>query len=298
MDIMPLKAGDRIGICAPASHFDQEKFQQGVRHLKSLGFEVFFEESIYSSHRYLAGTDQQRLESLVNLLSDPEIKAIFFARGGFGSMRLLPYLEEYKAQFHPKIICGYSDMTALFLFFRKQLKWPCFYGPVVSGEISHDMDETPKKSLHKLLHQPHESWTYHIESHQILKDGQASGVIEGGCLSIICSLQGTIYEIDLNEKIFFFEDINEKPYQIDRMLTQLKIAGKFNNIRGVLCGSLNHPEVKSDYYIEVIDDIFSEYNIPIIHNLPFGHVKNQEVLPLGFTSSFSTHDQSLNIQTA
>jgi muramoyltetrapeptide carboxypeptidase len=289
-----LSPGDNIAIAAPSSSFKAEAFHQGVSYLQSLELNVLFNPEIFEQNRYLAGSDQRRAEEFIHWMNYQEIDAVFFARGGYGASRILPYLDQIK-DFSQKIICGYSDITAIQYYLYQKHGLHTFYGPVIT-ELGNDENTKLRESFKKLFSDDISSFDYQISNHQLIKPGSASGVIIGGCLSIIISLMGTPYEFDLKDKILFIEDINEKPYAIDRMLTQLKLAGKLDQLKGLIVGSLSHPDYPDLYFKEVIEDIFGDYNIPIAMNLPFGHLKNKEILPLGIECSINFDQKTASIE--
>lgn len=278
--LKPLKKSDLIGIAASSSPFNRDAFLEGIQILQSFGFQTFYRDDIFEQKDYLAGGDQRRAEELIELLEKPDIKAILFARGGYGMMRVLPQLEKYKTQkLTPKIICGYSDVTPLLLYINQKWNWPCFYGPVVAKDISHKSDPLTINSLKESLSSKNKQ-SFLFEETEVLQKGEAEGKISGGCLSMINATLATPYEIESDNKILFLEDINEKPYQVDRMLTQLKLAGKFNKVRGFIFGSFEKG-AEAQNYKEVIQDCLSDFNVPILFNFPFGHGPKKVTLAMG-----------------
>ena len=288
-----LKPGSTIRVVASASPFEKDTFFRGTDLLRSLGWKVTYQASIFSKHPYLAGDDTRRFEELHAALTDPTVDAIFFARGGYGSMRLLPQLEKHKLKTAPKILLGYSDLTSLHTYFYQRYGWATFYGPVVAKDITYDMDGLTLNSLKLAVTQTKPLGKMKFAGVSALKKGSAEGVITGGCLSLIVAHMGTPFELDTNGKILFLEDINEKPYAIDRMLTQLKLAGKFKRCRGIVFGSLAGAN-PLDHYVETILDVLKDFDFPILFNFPAGHSEKKVTLPLGVKIKIDSRDRSLS----
>ncbi|EKD42775.1 MAG: hypothetical protein ACD_73C00024G0001 [uncultured bacterium] len=287
-----LKAGDIIGIAAPASPFDPEEFHKGVDTLKQMGFQVYYRPDIFERKNYLAGSDQRRVEELKELFLNPEIKAIFFARGGYGMMRLLPHFKKEFVPILPKIILGYSDITSLLLHLLDAKKWITFYGPVVAKDLGTNIDQTTYDSLLETITSSKTLKPFSSSEIVTLKSGTANGVLTGGCLSLIVASLGTPYEIDTKDKILFMEDINEKPYAVDRMLTQLKLAGKLAQTKGIICGSFVNGG-NTDYIREAIEDVLSDFEGPIVFNFPAGHGATKITLPLGIKVTLDADQKTL-----
>lgn len=279
--ISPLKPGDTIGIAAPASHFDKEAFLSGVKNLKEMGFKVVYREDIFEKERYLAGTDERRASELIDLLQNKNINAILFARGGYGMMRLIPYLEKIQLEASPKIVLGYSDITTLLIYLMQKLNWVTFYGPVVAKDMSHFNDDTKKYFLNAVS-STKALGPFHFPETETIQQGIAEGILTGGCLSLVVSTLGTPFEIDTKNKILFLEDINEKAYSVDRMLTQLKLAGKLDHVRGILCGTFENGG-NTEHIGEAIADVLKDKKIPILTHFPAGHSKIKVTLPLGIS---------------
>lgn len=287
-----LKTGDTIRIVASSSPFDKAAFLAGVTLLESWGFNIKYQKNIFDREPYLAGSDQRRFDELASALADNTTKAILFARGGYGAMRLLALLDKKRIKTPPKIILGYSDLTALLNYFEQRLNWATFYGPVVAKDMSATSDSATLNSLKAALTSTKPLGEFNFNESLCLKSGKATAPITGGCLSIITSLMGTPYEINTNEKILFLEDINEKPYQIDRMLTQLKLAGKFKKCCGVIFGSLNGPNPHA-HYEQTVMSVLGNLKIPILMNFPAGHSPIKITLPLGVNVCLDAKKKSL-----
>ncbi|MBL7685439.1 MAG: LD-carboxypeptidase [Deltaproteobacteria bacterium] len=294
LKLTALQPGDRIAIAAPASPFDKIEFEKGIHTLQQLGFHPFFREDLFSKNRYLAGKDERREEELIDFLKDPEIKAILFARGGYGCLRLLPTLNSHKEKFIPKIILGYSDITTLLLFFQQTLKWPVFHGPVVAKAMGDSFSEAGKKSLMQILTQRNPLGFCHPSSLNYFQGGKAEGIFTGGCLSLLCASLGSPYEVQTKGKILFLEDTQEKLYKIDRMLTQLKLAQKLDSISGLILGPFEHCDAPYDEIINLVVERVGRPEIPMLAGLPTGHQDNMQTFPMGVTVQIDSQTEGIN----
>lgn len=278
-----LQRGDLIGIAAAASPFHKEAFLAGVEYLKKEGYEVYYRDDIFDKKDYLAGSDARRCQELIELLENPKIKAILFARGGYGSMRLLPYLDSYfkkRPKIQSKIIIGYSDLTSLLLYFLQNKKMSPYYGPVVAKDLGESTDPVTKSFLIKALSDVKPLGELKFNEVTTLKPGKATGELTGGCLSLVVASLGTPYEINTKGKILFLEDIHEKPYAVDRMLTQLTLAKKLKTLKGVIFGSLVYDGPESAMKEAILHGL-QGFKGPVLYGFPAGHGKCKITFPLG-----------------
>ncbi|MBI2876249.1 MAG: LD-carboxypeptidase [Candidatus Tectomicrobia bacterium] len=279
-----LTPGDLIGIVAPAGPFDQGTFERGIAQLQALGFRVTYGPEIFHTYRYLAGRDASRAEQLLRYFTDPEVKAIFCARGGYGSLRLIRRLAPQVIRAHPKIFMGYSDITTLLLYLQFHCSLVAFHGPMVAADLGRDPSPQTQEHLLRVLGSPQppgEIWEPTVE---VLRKGVASGPLTGGCLTLVALSLGTPFEIQTQGAILFLEDVGERPYRIDRMLTYLRLAGKLRGVKGILFGTMEGcaPPEGSPYRLQaVIADALRGLRIPILYNFPAGHGDNRWVLPFG-----------------
>ena len=275
--ISPLHSGDRIAIAAPSGAFDPKRFRKAVHLLKKSGFRPRYRRDIFSRRGYLAGSDQRRAAELNDILTDPTIKAVLFARGGFGCQRILPLLKN-RIVGH-KILIGSSDLTTLLLHFWKKLKRPSYYGPMVAPHLIH---ERSVKRLVKILTNPEVLKKQRLTAKKIIRPGKAEGRLMGGCLSLIIASLGTPWEIETKGSILFLEDTHELPYAIDRMLTHLEQAGKFKGVKGIILGTFRMGKVCFPKRAEdVFREKFKTFKGPVLWGLPFGHCPQPLILPLG-----------------
>lgn len=274
-----LKIGDKIGVIAPASPvYDKERIEKGIDVLKKLGYEVILGESCFKQYGFLAGNDYVRIRDINEFFKNKDINAILCLRGGYGSIRIIDSIDYDIIKENPKIFCGYSDITAMHLAINKKTDLVTFHGPMLASDI-YEEDEFTIKNFIECLSKKIKGKTYKLNK---IKGYNVEGRIFGGNLSIICSLLGTCYENNFKDKILFIEDIDEKPYKIDRMLYQLKLRGVFNKVKAVILGQFTNcdGDEYSLSFNEVINEFFKNINIPVYYGLYAGHEKNKITIPL------------------
>lgn len=281
--------GDTIGIIAPSSPFEKDLLYQGAALFKSMGFQVLIPDDLFETNGYLAGSDQHRAEIVNRLFADTRIKAIMCARGGFGSMRILPLLDTEIIRKNPKIFIGYSDITAILSFLYSECKMSVYHGPIVA-KLSQSHLKT-QENLYSALTSETQA-EIKPEYGQTLKSGISRGKIIGGNLSTLCHLIGTPFMPDLKKHILFLEDINEAPYRIDRMLTQMKLSGCFGEINGLVLGYFENCG-DSEEIIEIIKHIFCDYEIPILWGIEAGHGEPNLTIPFGIEAELDADHHKL-----
>ena len=279
-----LKSGDAIAIVAPAGPMDQlADFHRGVAALERMGFQARYDDRVFRATGYLAGEDEGRATALMEAFEDIEIKAIVSLRGGYGSSRIIPLLDRDRLRPHCKIFMGFSDLTTLHLYFRRHFGWMTFHGPMASSPSLGSPGPDEAAHLAALLTDPAYRPVFSFPQLQALSPGSAVGELAGGCLSLITSSLGTPYEIQTEGKVLFLEDLGEPPYRIDRMLTQLLLAGKLDRLAGVLLGTFRDcdpgkPGVPVEH---VFRDLLERLKVPVIAGFPSGHGPENWALPLG-----------------
>lgn len=282
-----LEKGDTIGIVGPASPMNKDRLEDGVRYLKEQGYQVKKGEHLDDEYGYLAGTDKDRALDLNQMFRDPEVKAVFCTRGGYGTPRLLELVDYDAIKTNPKIFVGYSDITALQLAILKKTKVITFSGPMTAVEMGKGIDSFTSRHFWNLITKAEAG--VRLEGNdgslKILKQGKSEGVLIGGCLSLICSLLGTPYLPDFQNAILFVEEIGEDPYRIDRNFTQLRLAGILNELNGIVFGRfeecLPEPNEPSLTIERIIFDVTSDLHIPILAELPYGHINKKYTMPIG-----------------
>jgi muramoyltetrapeptide carboxypeptidase len=301
-----LRAGDAVAVVAPASNLKADYLARGVAELERLGFRAKYEPEILDKARYTAGDDKRRAAELTRAFADPEIKAVWAARGGYGSMRLFKLLDETLIARRPKVFIGYSDMTALSLYFYRRFGWVTFHGPMAAKDLAGGEEHYDRETLIKAIGAS-ASPLGEIRSNntEMLHRGagtQITGRLLGGCLSLIAAMMGAPDELDTRGSILFLEDTATRPYAIDRMLQQLKLAGKFDEVRGIVFGEMTDCVQHADqgYRIQdVLAECTADLNIPVMFGLPSGHSPRCNLtLPLGVTATLDADRGVLSIDEA
>ena len=284
-----LKPGDTIGIVAPAGPFDPEKFIKGRAVLESMGFRTVFDETIFQKHGFLAGTDAQRADQVNRLFADGTVQAVACARGGYGSMRILGFLDFETIQKNPKIFVGFSDISVLLSVLHDRCDLVTFHGPVVTTLAHADKETVAAMEWAMTSDTPLELAP---ENGMVVRSGLASGLVAGGNLTTLCHLVGTPYAPSFKGKILLLEDLGEAPYRIDRMLTQMKLAGCFDGMAGLILGSFESCGPPSEIYA-LVGDIFEDMNIPVMAGFEFGHGRRNIMIPLGLGATLDTGKERL-----
>lgn len=288
-----LRIGDTVGVVAPASNIKLADLKAGCEALRRAGYRPFYFDSIVQKDLYFAGSVERRARELEEMFVRDEVRAIVCARGGYGANYLLKELDLEKIRAHPKIFVGYSDTTTLLTYFHDTLGWITFHGPMAAKDWAHGLPEhaLPGEEGVDLA-----SWQAAVSSAKGwdvalgtgvsgLAEGDAEGVLYGGCLSILVASLGTPYEIKTKGTILFLEDLAAKPYQIDRMLMQLKLAGHLDTVRGIVFGQMLDcaQSANQDYSLQdVVTRIVGKLGVPVAFGVRSGHVTSGNItLPFG-----------------
>ena len=285
-----LTAGDTIGVCAPSGAFDPDVFKQGVKILESMGFTVYVPQGIYAKKRYLAGDDVHRAEIFNTLTAMEDVKAIMCARGGFGAMRLLNFLSFNQLRGIDKPLIGFSDVTAVLVVLGKRAHFPVIHGPVVTSLAA--SDELTRNSLYRALTIPwHRLPDIRSQNGVTLTPGKARGILYGGNLATLCHLCGTPFQPDFTGNILFLEEINEPSYKIDRMLTQMHLAGIFNGVTGVVAGGFQNCGDEKKLY-EILHEHLG--HLPLFCGIQVGHGHVNLSLPMGVSVEMDAVNHTLS----
>ena len=302
----PLSAGDTVGLITPSSSITEAKLEKAIANMKTLGLKVKLGKNIKAIHGFLAGTDQQRLDDLHAMFADDEVDGIWCIRGGYGLGRILPDIDYKLIKKNPKIIIGYSDITALLIAIHQKTGLIGFHGPLASSTFS---DYTLKHVKNVLMHpKKHYTIGYANENDDIedisyrtkvIRHGKARGQLSGGNLTLLSSMAGTKFEWSAKNKLVFIEDIGEKPYRIDRMLTQLLQSADLHKAKGIILGVFEDCQAKegsrSLSLMETLEDRLGHLEVPIIYGLSFGHIKNNFTLPVGMEAEMDTEKRTLTL---
>jgi len=280
--------GDTIGLISPASPGNIELTMAGIHWLEEQGFRVELGKTVEQTLGYLAGTDADRAADINVMFASPAIDGIFCLRGGYGTMRLLELLDYECIRTHPKVFLGYSDVTALHISIGQRTGLVTFHGPMVASDMGKGLSDytwdsfyravTTSKPLGVVLNPPH------VNPPVFIASGRAQGCLAGGNLSMIVSTLGTPYEIDTSDKILCIEEVGEAPYRMDRMLTQLLLAGKLQAAAGIVvavCADCDRDDPPSFTVEEVLRERLGNLNKPVLYNLHFGHTEEKATLPMG-----------------
>ncbi len=284
-----LQTGDTIGIAAPAGFFDKEIFAKGIKILEEMGFNVHVPEEIMCEEGRFAGDDDSRIKVLHHLFQDSDIKAIVCARGGYGSMRLLESIDFDIVRNNPKVFAGFSDISALLSVFEERTGLLCYHAPVVTSLV--DVDELTINAFRQML-VTEEEFILTSENNIAVCHGQVTGKLLGGNLTTLNHLSGTGYAPDFKGSIIMLEDIAEVPYKIDRMLTQMKLAGMFSRISGVALGRFENCG-DFDEIMNIFEEIFADNNIPVVAGFAFGHSKTNIPFPVGGIATLDSQNCSI-----
>jgi muramoyltetrapeptide carboxypeptidase len=281
-----LRPGDTVGIVAPASNVKRAELEAGCEALRRAGYRPIYLDSIFDQDLYFAGTVERRRRELEEMFERDEVRAMVCARGGYGANYLLEALDLEKIRAHPKIFVGYSDLTALLTYFCDAAGLVTFHGPMVAKDWSHEGGVDMGSWLSAVSTST--PWEVKLEAGSGasgLVEGAGEGLLYGGCLSILVASLGTPFEIQTEGTILFLEDIGAKPYQIDRMLMQLKLAGKLEGVRGIVLGEMKDclQNANQTYTLqELVLRIVGGMGVPVAYGVRSGHVTAGNLtLPFG-----------------
>ena len=296
----PLSSSSTIGIVAPASCEDSNIIDSKILEFEELGFNIKKGKHIYDKYGYLAGTDEDRAKDIIDMFTDSTVDAIVCLRGGYGSIRMIPYLDFKKIKQNPKPFCGYSDITLLLNYISNRCNFTTFHSPMITSNLKDQLTQT--YFINTLTN-------YNIPFYNLKTIGKNTisyinkdsfhGKLVGGNLSLICSSIGTPYEINFKNSIVLIEDVSEKPYAVDRMLSQLISSGKFKNCSGIILGHFTDcisSKTSNSFDISnIIAQKLSPLKIPIINGFPTGHSYPNITLPIGAKLTFNYKNDLLYI---
>jgi muramoyltetrapeptide carboxypeptidase len=280
-----LRPGDRVAVIAPASPFQLDEFDRGVAELSALGFEAVFDESVFDRRGYVAGPPDVRAGAITRAWRDPSIAGLIGVRGGYGSAQVLPLLDRALARAARKPLVGYSDLTALLTFLTVGCELACFHGPMLAGTLASGADAYDRDSFLRALTRPEPVGEIGCEGVEVVATGEARGPLYGGNLTQLVASFGTPYAFHPPPgHVLFLDEVGERPYRIDRMLTQLRLGGLLDRAAAVVVGQLpncdepgGEPTARA-----VVSGLFRDFRGPVVFGLPSGHTtKPALTLPLG-----------------
>lgn len=289
----PLTRSSHIAVLAASSPSELPRIEHAAENLRARGLRVTLAPNIAVRDRYLASGDDERVGVLNEFLRSPEFDGYFFARGGYGLHRILDRVDYDAVAANPRPIIGFSDLTALHQAVAVRAGVATFHGPMLNTDWHDGLSPDREAWFWSMLAGDAPlTWSFNLE--QVLNPGDAEGVLFGGCVSLTNDLTGTPYDFWIDDGIWFFEDVDEPVYRIDRMLTHLRLTGRLKKIRGVIIGSLRG--CGSDAEITVfLREFFGSMSIPVVRHFPFGHDGDNLLMPIGVRARLSTKDNVLAI---
>lgn len=281
-----LQPGDRIAIVAPASPFALDQFDAGVEELRRLGFEPVYDDTVFSRRSYVAGDASVRAAAFRRYWTDDSVKALIAVRGGYGSVQLLPLLDAAEVRRAPKAFIGYSDNTSLLSWLTLQCGIVSFHGPMLEGRLARGRDGYDRSSFECVLMRAEPAGVLSHDAVETLRPGEASGTLVGGTLTQLLASLGTPFAFDPpHGHILFIDEVAERPYRLDRMLTQLRLAGLLGRAAGIVFGELprcDEPGDAGPLGRDVVADLLADFPGPVLFGLPSGHTTGPGLtLPFG-----------------
>ncbi len=306
-----LQRGDAIGVVVPGGPVERAKIDLALERLRARGFRTKIYNDIYRRIGYLAGDDAMRAAELMDAFADADTTAVWCARGGYGISRLLDRIDFELIRRHPKVLIGFSDNTALHLAIHQRTHLVTFHGPNLQDGFgkADDMPRASEAALWQAVladQQPNAAngYTYDLPDSvgadmRTIRAGAARGRLTGGNLSVLAGLMGTPFEIDTAGRVLFLEDVGEKPYRVDRYLSQLWLAGKLQAAAGVLLGSFSfeddEPADSNEALAGLFDDYFARLDVPVLARFPAGHTRFNYTLPIGALVEVDTADKRVRV---
>jgi muramoyltetrapeptide carboxypeptidase len=280
-----LRSGDRIAVVAPASAFARADFDAGVGELRTLGFEPVYEESVFERRAYAAGSATTRAAAFARAWLDPHIAALIAVRGGYGSVHLLPLLDVSLLTGPPKAFIGFSDNTSLLSWLTLTGKIVSFHGPMLEGRLARGPEGYDRDTFMRCLCRPYPADEIAHPQIEVLHSGEAAGMLTGGTLTQLCASLGTPYAFDPpGGCVLFIDEVGERPYRIDRMLTQLYLSGILSRASALVFGELPRCDEPGGLPTarEVVEELTRGFRGPILYGLPSGHTHGPTLtLPFG-----------------
>jgi muramoyltetrapeptide carboxypeptidase len=300
-----LKRGDLVGLVTPGSPVTREQLQTSSEELEKLGFRVTWNDTVLSRHGYFAGPDRERARELMEMFTREDIDAVWCVRGGYGSIRILDLLDYDLIRRHPKVLVGYSDITALHQAIGRETGLVTYHGPLGISEFNH----FTVKSLQQLVMDPVVPYAYPYKREKDTRDnpefdrytirgGTAEGLLAGGNISVLDSLIGTRYETDFEGRIAYLEEVEEKTYRVDKMLFHLLSATNLRKAAGIVLGAFSQCNIDDEPRLtlrEALDELLRPLDMPVSYGLPFGHIDRMVTIPNGIMARMDGDRNSLEL---
>ncbi len=302
--LRPIKPGSTIAVIAPAFPPDAQKLAQGIHYLKDLGYHILEGQSLTASEKYFAGSDALRADEINRYFADPQVDAVFCARGGWGTLRYLDKLDYQTIRQNPKALVGYSDITTLQLAIWQKAQVPSVSGPMVAVEMGSGILPFTEQHFWGQIQNDAPEYTFQFDCHsevEVWHKGTARGALVGGCLSMVAHQLGTPYMPDVTGSILFLEDVGEAPYKIDRYLAQLYQAGIFERINGLVLGQFidcedDTPSRAHVTVRDILQDYFGRVSFPVVFNFPYGHGMRKFSMPVGVKAELAADACALTVE--
>ncbi|RLD75966.1 MAG: LD-carboxypeptidase, partial [Bacteroidetes bacterium] len=296
---------DLVGLVTPSSSIKPEKLQETVKKLEGLGYRVYYKQSVMDEYGYLAGKDIDRADEIMHMFSNKEVDAIFCVRGGYGAIRILELLDYEVIRHNPKLLLGYSDITALHAAIYKKTGLVSFHSPLGVS----DFNSFALTSFNKVIVEPRNNYKYDYLREAktegnpefdlyTIRSGKVEGELAGGNISVLDSMIGTDFEPDFKDKIVYLEEIEEKTYKVDKMLFHLLSATNLKQSAGIVLGVFKDCNVNDEPRISIkqaLDDLLKPLGMPVLYGLSFGHIDHKITIPFGIHGRMNTNDNSLEL---
>jgi muramoyltetrapeptide carboxypeptidase len=281
-----LRSGDRVALVAPASGFDRAEFDAGVAELRRLGFDPVYEDTVFLRERYVAGRAPARADAFRRHWTDPSVAALIAVRGGYGSVHVLPLLQRDELRRAPKAFIGYSDNTSLLSWLTTGCGIVAFHGPMLEGRFAAGESRYDRDTFRRVVMTPEPAGAITHDALEIVREGEAAGRLVGGTLTQLTASLGTPYAFDPSSScVLFIDEVGERPYRLDRMLTQMRLAGLLSRASAIVFGELprcNEPGAGEPTARAVVADVLADFPGPILFGLPSGHTDGATLtLPFG-----------------
>ncbi|PIC58282.1 LD-carboxypeptidase [Sporosarcina sp. P12(2017)] len=295
-----LVQGDVIGIVAPASPVEREVLERSFQFLERLGLRYKVGQSVYKKNGYLAGTDEERLADLHEMFKDPEVKGILCAGGGYGSARYAEQLDLDLIHDHPKVFWGFSDITYLHTAIRQGAGLVTFHGPMLASCVAQDeFHEMSGKMFGQLFTPVEVHYSEAISPLETIVGGVAEGEVVGGNLTQLVNSLGSEFEVKTNNRLLVLEDVGEEPYKVDRLLNQLRLAGKLREAAGIVIGDFAKATPTKPNASLALDEVFEHYfgklNQPVVKGFRIGHCEPNIAIPFGVKGRLDANSKTLTI---
>lgn len=293
----PVRPGDRVGVAAISGAIDPEALASGLEELVRLGFEPVTAANLGARSAMLAGTDEERLRGFHDLADDPSVAAVLFARGGYGSLRVLPAIDWGRLAERPRAYVGYSDLTPFLHEVNRELGLAALHGPMVAGDLARGLEAVEIESLlGALAGEPPPPF----DLAGAAGPGPVTAPVVGGCLSMIGATLGTPFAPSLEGAILFWEDVNEPLYRLDRLLTHLRLSGSLARIRGMVVGEMivsDAEDFAEGAFEEMLLSLSAEFGWPVGWGLQSGHGQPNLTVPLGFRATLDVARRRLTFES-